>query len=119
MVIVRTPCPRCRAVDCRCGYAAEREERRVEWQRLRNERQRRTRPYDSAERTLHASIVAAHVAAHGWWCPGAPDLQHAPHVVKPGRLDVDDIVPVKDGGDRRDPGNKRVLCRSANRGRRA
>lgn len=87
--------------------------------KLAGQRQRKVRPYDSAERTLHASIIARHVEAHGWWCPGAADLGHKPHVVKPGALDVDDIVPVKDGGDRRDVRNKRVLCRSANRGRRA
>lgn len=119
MVIVRTPCPRCRAVVCTCGYVAERDRRAAERAKERGKRQRKVRPYDSAERTLHASIIAAHVEQHGWWCPGAPDLHHKPHPVKPGHLDVDDIVPVSKGGDRRDPRNKRVLCRSANRGRRA
>lgn len=111
MVKVVTPCPRCRRSVCTCGYRAQQAKAKAE-------RQRRQRPYDSGERTLHAGIIASHVVAHGWWCPGAADLGHKPHLVKPGTLDVDDIVPVKDGGDRHDPRNKRVLCRSANRGRR-
>jgi len=119
MVIVVTPCPHCRAVTCVCGYVAERDARREARRKERGRRQRQARPYDSVERTLHAGIIAAHVEAHGWWCPGAPDLGHKPHAVKPGALDVDDIVPVSRGGDRRDPQNKRVLCRRANRGRRA
>ena len=118
MVIVRTPCPRCRAADCVCGYVAEREAAKLEQRRERGRRQRKVRPYDSAERTLHSAILARHVAAHGWLCPGAPDLGHEAHAVKPGHLDVDDILPVSQGGDRRDPANKRVLCRSVNRGRR-
>lgn len=86
--------------------------------KLRGQRQREVRPYDHVERALHSSIIARHVEAHGWWCPGAPELGHKPHPVKPGQLDCDDIVPVSRGGDRRDPQNKRVLCRSVNRGRR-
>ena len=111
MVKLLTACPRCRAVVCECGYAAEMKARR-----MRREMQRR--PYDHAERTLHASIIAAWVEQHGWLCPGAKEMGHRAHWVKPGQLDVDDIVPFKDGGDRRDARNKRVLCRSANRGRR-
>ena len=118
MVVVKTPCPRCRAVTCVCGYVAEREARAVAQRKERGRRQRTVRPYDHVERALHASIIAAHVAANGWMCPGAPDLGHKPHRVKPGQLDVDDIVPVSRGGDRRDPANKRVLCRAKNRGRR-
>ena len=112
MVKVLTPCPRCRAVECRCGYA---EEKRA----LRIQRQRERRPYDHRERTLHASIIARWVDQNGWLCPGCPELDHKPHRVKPGQLDVDDIVPVSQGGDRHDPRNKRVLCRAVNRGRRA
>jgi hypothetical protein len=111
MVKLLTACPRCRATACKCGYAAE-------MKRKRAERDRQRRPYDHAERMLHASIIAEWVAHNGWLCPGAPDLGHKAHRVKPGHLDVDDIVPVKDGGDRHDPRNKRVLCRTANRGRR-
>jgi hypothetical protein len=111
MVVLTTPCPRCRATICRCGYKAEQA-------RKRQEKEARRRPYDHAERTLHAAIIASWVAAHGWMCPGAADLEHKAHRVKPGMLDVDDIVPVAKGGDRRDPRNKRVLCRTANRGRR-
>lgn len=68
---------------------------------------------------MHASIIAAWVAANGWVCPGAAELGHKPHRVKPGQLDVDDIVPVGKGGRPDDPCNKRVLCRAVNRGRRA
>jgi len=112
MVRVVTPCPRCRAVECRCGYRAEQA-------KAKQERQRGQRPYDHVERTLHASIIARHVERHGWLCPGAVELGHRPHAVRPGQLDVDDIIPVNAGGDRRDPRNKRVLCRKVNRGRRA
>lgn len=112
MVRVVTPCPRCRAVECRCGYAEEQRARRVQ-------RQMQRRPYDHRERTLHAGIIARWVEANGWMCPGAAELDHKPHRVKPGQLDVDDIVPVSQGGDRHDPRNKRVLCRTVNRGRRA
>lgn len=112
MVRVATPCPRCRAIDCRCGY-------RTQQAQERRRRQRLVRPYDHAERTLHAAIIARHVERYGWLCPDCPELGHAPHAVRPGQLDVDDIVPVNAGGDRRDPRNKRVLCRKVNRGRRA
>lgn len=118
MVKVVTPCPRCRGTFCVCGYMAEREKQRAERRKERGRQQREKRPYSSAERTLHASIIARHVAAHGWWCPGAPELNHKPHPVRPGQLDVDDIVPVSRGGDRLDPQNKRVLCSRVNRGRR-
>jgi hypothetical protein len=111
MVKLTTPCPRCRATVCQCGYAAEQKRRRLE-------EQRRRRPYDHGERTLHAAIIASWVERSGWWCPGAPDLGHKAHYVKPGQLDVDDVVPVSRGGARRDVENKRVLCRTANRGRR-
>jgi len=119
MVRVVTPCPRCRAVECVCGYVAERDRLRAERTKERGRRQREKRPYSAAERALHASIIASHVEAHGWHCPGAPELGHRPHPVKPGQLDVDDIVPVSRGGHRLDPRNKRVLCRRVNRGRRA
>lgn len=111
-------CPRCRMVGCTDpSHKPEVVERSRK--RLVNRQARATyRPYDHAERTLHASIIAEWVAHNGWVCPGAPDLGHKAHRVKPGHLDVDDIVPVRDGGDRHDPRNKRVLCRTANRGRR-
>lgn len=118
MVRVVTPCPRCRAATCVCGYVARREQEQAMRRKVRGKRQREVRPYDSAERTLHASVIARHVEAHGWMCPGAPELGHEAHAVKLGQLDVDDIVPVSRGGDRRDVRNKRVLCRAVNRARR-
>ena len=118
MVVVAIPCPRCRAVRCVCGYIAQREQELAMRRKVRGERQRQVRPYDSAERRMHAYIISEHVAAHGWVCPGAAELGHAPHRVVPGTLDVDDVLPVSRGGDRRDARNKRVLCRSVNRGRR-
>jgi hypothetical protein len=116
MVRVVTPCPRCRAVECVCGYVAERDRLKAERTKERGRRQREKRPYSAAERTLHASIIASHVEAHGWWCMGLPEINHRPHAVRPGELDVDDIVPVIQGGDRMDQRNKRVLCRKVNRG---
>jgi len=110
MVRVLTPCTRCRATVCRCGYAAEKKAERIRRERLR-------RPYDHEERKLHASIIASWVERYGWTCPGLAAEGHRPHPVPPGHLDVDDIVPYSRGGDRRNPANKRVLCRRWNRSR--
>jgi len=110
-------CPVCRVLNC--GIPShDTESRERERKRVVAARQRAGyRPYSSAERREHERIIDAHVAAHGWWCPGAPDLDHAPHLVAPNGLDVDHIIPVGAGGQRVG-GPKRVLCRAMNRGRR-
>jgi hypothetical protein len=58
-------------------------------------------------------IIEAHVAAHGWWCPGAPELGHDPHPCTDLTTDhLDELVGSLPGGPRR------VLCRVEN-GRRS
>jgi hypothetical protein len=39
---------------------------------------RTRRPYSEAERRRRHATVAAHVAIHGWWCPGW-GADHPPH----------------------------------------
>ncbi len=65
-------------------------------------------------RRLRARILAAWIKEHGHWCPGAPDLRHAPHPAIV--LTLDHIIPIRNGGTH-DEGNLRVLCRSANASR--
>ncbi len=78
-------------------------------------RRRGPSPYAAAEyQRNRRRLMTQHLEEHGWWCPGAPDLDHAPH---PSRtLTVDHIVRVADGGTH-ELGNLRVLCWAANRRR--
>lgn len=77
-------------------------------QRTKDARRPERRSY--AEQQRRRQVVAEHVAAYGWLCPGAPDLRHDPH---PSRdLTADHIGPVAQGGT--EDGPLRVLCRSKN-----
>jgi hypothetical protein len=73
----------------------------------------RERGFDGEGRSVRDAIMRDHLDHYGWWCPGAPDLQHAPHPVKHGQLDVDHV-----NGNASDnaASNMRVLCRRVNRG---
>lgn len=68
----------------------------------------RARPgYDHGERIRRVKVVAAHVQAHGWVCPG---FQTNPHPSFD--LTADHLVSVSRGGA--ESGSLRVLCRSCN-----
>ena len=62
---------------------------------------------DWAERKRRERVVAAHVAKHGWWCPGHG--KHQPHPSQD--LTAAHIVAVVAGGG---DGPLTVLCRSEN-----
>ena len=64
----------------------------------------------SAWRRLAKRTVEAHVAAHGWRCPG---WHREPHPVRPGGLAADHPVPLVLGGEPL-PARPGVLCASCN-----
>ena len=67
---------------------------------------------DWADRKRRERVVAAHVAKHGWWCPG-----HGKHQPHPSRdLTADHDTPVVHGGIN---GPLTVRCRSCNSKRQA
>jgi hypothetical protein len=104
--MIRRPCitPGCSALTSRNGSRCA----SCEAARQRKRNRRRTW-YGPEWRRVAAAAVAAHVARYGWWCPGAPDLDHEPHVSHD--LVVDHIQP------RSLARGVRVLCRSANSAR--
>lgn len=95
------PCPHQRLVNSsRCGIHQPARDRF----RRRSVPTKRVEPKDRARR---AAAVRAHVARHGWVCPG---YGVSPH---PSRdLTADDVVPVAATG--RPSAELRVLCRSCN-----
>ena len=99
-------CRKCRRRRCTCPPADKPKPKPT--------RVRKSREHDWAYRRLRDEIIQRHLQMYGWWCPGAPDLRHAPHRVRVGYLDVDHI-----NGDHYDNRleNLRVLCRTANRGK--
>ena len=64
----------------------------------------------SAWRRLAKRTVEAHVAVHGWHCPG---WHRDPHPVRPGELTADHPVPLVLGGEPL-PARPGVLCPSCN-----
>ena len=64
----------------------------------------------SAWRRLAKRTVEAHVALHGWTCPG---WHREPHPVRPGELAADHPVPLVLGGEPL-PARSGVLCASCN-----
>jgi hypothetical protein len=64
----------------------------------------------SAWRRLAKRTVEAHVAGHGWHCPG---WHREPHPVRPGELAADHPVPLVLGGEPL-PAQPGVLCASCN-----
>lgn len=60
--------------------------------------------------TTSADTIAAHVAIHGWTCPGWPDTHHAPHPSTD--LTVHHVDQLHSSGH--DTGRHAVLCRSEN-----
>lgn len=73
----------------------------------KNRRLRGTAEYQRAR----AELVAAHLAAHGRWCPG---FERTAHELRPSqKLTVDHIVPLAAGGTN-DRSNLRVLCDRCN-----
>lgn len=93
---VMRPCPDCgaprRGPTCRCGWRAKTT--RPDLQRASSKRRSR-------------DAVAAHVAAHGWVCPG---WQRPPHTATD--LTWDHTTAVHAGGHPDGPGT--VLCRPCN-----
>lgn len=79
----------------------------VHAQRAKRER----RPYTYTEQRRRAEAVQAHVATHGWWCPGWRRPAHESH-----DLTADHVIAVAAGGG--EDGPLQVLCRSCN-GRKA
>lgn len=77
----------------------------VEATRTRAKRARR--PYTSTEQHRRATAVQAHVAAHGYWCPG---WRTPPHPSQD--LTADHPVEVARGGAETQP--LETLCRSCN-----
>jgi hypothetical protein len=63
-----------------------------------------------ARRRLAKRTVEAHVAVHGWSCPG---WHREPHPVRPGELAADRPVPLVLGGEPL-PARPGVLCASCN-----
>ena len=66
---------------------------------------------DPTYRRRRDALIAGHRQQHGDWCPGAPDLDHAPHATVD--LTADHIQPLSLGGTH-ELSNLRVLCGSAN-----
>ena len=73
-----------------------------------------------ANRAIHTSrewtalskrMIARHRGQYGDLCPG-DGAEHAPHPTMD--LTLDHIIPLAEGGAALDPGNTRILCRSAN-----
>lgn len=59
-------------------------------------------------------LVDQHVATHGQWCPGLPELLHRPHFLTPAAfLTIDHIVPLHRGGTWA-KSNLRIICDKAN-----
>lgn len=78
--------------------------------------QRRTVPTKIAEpreRDMRRAVVLAHVARHGWWCPGWSVPAHASR-----DLTCDHTLPLAAEGRRQAPGpgtpTHTVLCRPCN-----
>ncbi len=69
-----------------------------------------TRPPGQADERLAKRTVEAHVARHGWTCPG---WHRDPHQVRPGELAADHPVPLVLGGEPL-PAQPGVLCASCN-----
>lgn len=73
---------------------------------------RTERGLDNRWLRMSARAVRAHVAAHGWVCPG---WQRDLHEVEPGQLTGDHIVPRSVAPERtHDPTNLQVLCLACN-----
>jgi hypothetical protein len=64
----------------------------------------------AAWRQLAKRTAEAHVALHGWTCPG---WHREPHPVRPGELAADHLVPLVLGGEPL-PARPGVLCASCN-----
>jgi hypothetical protein len=77
---------------------------------------RRPRPsYEPGHDARARRIIAAHIARHGLWCPGAPELGHLAHQTSGeggGKLTLDHRVPRVLGGTAAD--GTRVLCQRWN-----
>lgn len=98
------PCPTRQLVRARPGAKQAARCRPCQRRHDRAHNARRPDLHDPAETARRAHAVAAHVAAHGWWCPGdGPD--HPPH---PSR----DLTAHHVTGPGHGP--LRVLCRSRN-----
>ena len=71
----------------------------------------RATPYDNQWRTISHQLIASHVAAYGWVCPGLTTgtIRHDPHPSS-------DLTGDHINGNPHDhnPTNLRVLCRSLN-----
>jgi len=80
-------------------------------QRVVDQAKRQRRPHTYAEDQRRAAAVAAHVAVHGWWCPGWGDRPAHPSM----DLTADHIIPVGAGGP--EDGPLLVRCRPCNSAR--
>jgi hypothetical protein len=85
----------------------------TEYERDRTRRKRERRPYTRAEQTRRAESVSAHVAEHGWLCPG---WRRPAHWVAEGDLTADHPHAVAAGG--REDQQHAVMCRSCNSSKR-
>lgn len=90
-------CPSCgaprRGNTCRCGWRATANRRRP--------------GYTAAETRRRAQTVQAHIATHGYTCPG---WKRPPHPATD--LTADHITPIAAGGPENGP--LTVLCRTCN-----
>lgn len=88
---------------------------RADEHRRRDQRRgtRTQRGYDNDWLRLRDHVVHHHIATHGYTCPG---WQRPPHFAHPqtNPLTGDHIVELHQGGQRLDPANVAVLCRSCN-----
>lgn len=65
------------------------------------------------------SMIEAHLARHGWWCPGVPEKGIEPHTIPPqdrkrNPLTLDHILALALGGAPTDRANLQVLCKRCN-----
>lgn len=106
--MMRAPraCPSCGRPNCTAHAAKKRASRAAQ----RRDDLRRPRNYSEQKR--HREMIAEWVALWGWVCPGDGPA-HPSHLVRPGQLTVDHVIPVRHSGDP-NFGPERILCRSRN-----
>jgi 5-methylcytosine-specific restriction enzyme A len=94
-------------IDCGRASAEVRRGRCPDCRRTYERNKSRTRRRTAAERRRRQALIAAHVQAHGWVCPGYDCEPHASD-----DLTADHLEPQALRG--RPEGEIRVLCRSCN-----
>lgn len=102
----------CPELTSRTSGRCDEHERHRRRQEDKQRGTRTARGLDNQWLRLRDNAVRAHVAEHGWTCPG---WNRPPHQVEPGSLTGDHITSRSAAPERRlDPANISVLCLSCN-----